>query len=96
MAHIDVIRRHHLGLSGARRAAEQVAHELQHHHGLPLKAWWKDDTLHVAGRGFDARLEARPDTVRVLARLGLLLRPMRRQIEREVETYLDRYTDGRA
>lgn len=91
MAHIDVTHPHRLGLAGARRAAEEIARELGQGRGLHLEARWEGDTLHVSGSGFEGRLEARPEAVRVTARLSLLLWPMRRRIEQEVERYLAQY-----
>ncbi len=89
MAHIDVVRAHALGLAGARRAAEEVAAELRDE--LPFRTHWEGDTLVARGAGFDAQFVADDEAVRVLVRLGLVLRPMRRKIHGEIEAYLDRY-----
>lgn len=89
MSHIDVIRRHHLGLDGARQAAEEVADELRSH--LSLRTHWEGDTLVARGTGFDGRFHAAPETVRVTVKLGLALRPLRRTIRSEIGDYLDRY-----
>ena len=88
--HIDVTRHHDLGLDGARHAAEEVAEELSEH--VSLRTHWEGDTLVARGNGFDGQIHAGPDTVRVTASLGLVLRPLRRSIRSEVERYLDRYT----
>lgn len=90
MAHIDVTRRHDLGLDGARHAAEEVVHELADH--MTLEAYWEGDTLVAQGPGFDGHFYAEPDSVRVTVRLGLMLRPLRRTIRSEIDDYLDRYT----
>ncbi len=89
MAHIDVTRPHTLGLDGAHRAAEEVAAELQG--AFPLHTHWDGDTLVARGKGFDAQFLAGPETVQILVKLGLVLRPMRRKIQSEIERYLDRY-----
>jgi putative polyhydroxyalkanoate system protein len=94
MAHVDVRKPHSLGADGARRAAEQVLEELRHEHGFRLDTRWEGDTLHAQGRGFEAWLETSDHEVRVTARLGLLLRPLRGTVEREVREYLDRYLTG--
>jgi putative polyhydroxyalkanoate system protein len=90
MAHIDVTRRHHLGLDGARHAAEEVADELRSH--LSLRTHWEGDTLVARGTGFNGHFHAAPETVRVTVKLGLALRPLRRSIRSEINDYLDRYT----
>ncbi len=89
MAHIDVIRPHDLGLDGAREAAEEVAAELQGE--FSFRTHWEGDTLVARGAGFDAQFLADHEEVRVLVKLGLVLRPMRRRIHHEIEAYLDRY-----
>lgn len=89
MAHIDVTRHHHLGLDGARQAAEEVADELRSH--LALRTHWEGDTLVARGTGFNGHFQAAPETVRVTVKLGLALRPLRRKIRAEIDEYLDRY-----
>lgn len=88
MADIDLVRPHTLGVTGARAAAESVAERLRAEFGV--ESVWEGDSLRVRGRGVDGRLEAGPETVRVTARLGLLARPFRRSLEREIESELDR------
>ena len=91
MAHIDLTRTHTLGLDGARQTMEQVAADLKDE--FPFRTHWEDDTLVARGAGFDAEFVTEPERVRVLVRLGMFLRPMRRKIRDEIETYLDRYID---
>ncbi len=91
MPHIDVTRRHDLGLAGARLAAEEVADELSGH--LALRTHWEGDTLIARGPGFNGHFHAAPDSVRVTVDLGLVLRPLRRSIRSEIDEYLDRYTE---
>jgi putative polyhydroxyalkanoate system protein len=91
MSHIDVHRSHALGVPAARRAAEEVLHELREEHGLHLETLWDGDTIHATGRGFEAHVEAGPRHIRVVARLSMFLRPFRKSLEREVHEYLDRF-----
>lgn len=88
MAVIDILRPHALGLAGARRAADGVAERLRAEFGVDTA--WQGDVLHVSGRGVDGQLTAAADAVRVHARLGLLARPFRRALEREITRELDR------
>ncbi len=90
MPHIDVTRRHDLGLERARQAAEEVADELSGH--IALRTHWEGDTLVARGPGFDGHFHAAHDEVRVTVRLGLMLRPLRYSIRSEIDDYLDRYT----
>ncbi len=96
MPHIDVSRPHDLGREGARRAAEEVVGELRGEPGVSFRSHWEGDTLVASGRGFDARVHAGPDAVRVTADLGLVLRPLRGTLRQQVERYLDRYVGSAA
>jgi putative polyhydroxyalkanoate system protein len=87
MAHIDITRRHTLGRSGARQAAEAVADELRAHYRA--RTTWEGDTLSVDGPGVTGALTATEDTVRITASLGLALRPLRRTLEAEIQRRLD-------
>ena len=92
MPTIDITRRHTLGPDGARRAAVEVAERLRAEYGV--RSWWDGPALRVSGRGVESHLDAGPETVRVVARLGLLARafagPLRREIERELDRRLPR------
>lgn len=88
MPHIDISRVHTLGLDGARRAAEAVAARLVAEFGV--RSSWIGDTLHIEGRGVRGALEASPSTVRVTASLGLVARPFKASLRREIERELDR------
>ena len=88
MATIDITRRHALGPDGARRAADPVAERLRAEFGV--RSWWDGPALRVSGRGVDGHLDAGPETVRVVARLGLFARPFAGPLRREIERELDR------
>lgn len=88
MAHIDISRPHTLGLDGARHAAEAVAARLVEEFGV--RSTWAGDTLRVEGHGVKGALVAHPTVVHVTATLGLMARPFRRALHREIERELDR------
>ncbi|MEO0556954.1 MAG: polyhydroxyalkanoic acid system family protein [Bacteroidota bacterium] len=88
MAHINILRAHSLGLDGARQAAEAVAARLVAEFGV--RTSWTGDILRVEGRGVKGALEAQPTVVRVTASLGLVARPFRRALHREIVRELDR------
>jgi len=85
---IHILRPHTLGLRGARQAADDVAARLRADIGVDTT--WEGDVLHVSGHGVTGRLVAAPDSVEVHARLGLVARPFRKRLLREIETELDR------
>ena len=89
MPDIDITRRHALGPDGARRAADAVAEALRAEYGVRTR--WDGPSLRVSGRGVDGRLDAGPETVRVVARLGLLARPFAGSLRRGIERELDRF-----
>ena len=88
VAHIDISRSHTLGLAGARRAAESVAARLVDEFGV--RSAWSGDTRRVEGRGVKGAHEALPTVVRVTASLGLVARPFKAALRREIERELDR------
>lgn len=88
MPHIDISRFHSLGLDGARRAADAVASRLEAEFGV--RSFWNGDTLRVEGRGVTGALETSPTLVRVTASLGLVARPFKAALRREIERELDR------
>lgn len=87
MADIDILRSHALGLDGARAVAAQVGARLADEFGVTTR--WDGDLLRVTGHGVDGTLDAGAETVRVRAKLGLLARPFRRALTREIERELD-------
>ena len=88
MPDIDVSRSHTLGRDAARRAAEAVGAQLRTEMGV--KTEWVGDALRVNGRGVRGEIAVSDALVRVTARLGLVARPFRSTIQREVERQLDR------
>lgn len=90
MPHIELSRPHRLGRTGARRAAEAVAEDLQRRFGL---RWaWEGDALRLDGRGVRGVLTTTDDAVHVTADLALSARPFRRALEAEIARELDRRT----
>ena len=90
MSTISISRPHSLGLDGARCAADDVADQLRREFGVTTRR--DGDTVWVEGRGVTGRLDATADRVDVHARLGLMARPFRNLLRREIETELDRLT----
>ena len=87
MSQIVVRRQHRLGVPEARRLAETMASRLQRRHGGTFG--WTGNRLSFSRRGASGHVAIADDSVEVLVDLGLLLRPLRGRIEREVQTFLD-------
>ncbi|OZC02207.1 polyhydroxyalkanoic acid system family protein [Rubricoccus marinus] len=88
MPDIDLTRPHTLGRDGARRAADAVAARLKDEYRI--RSEWSGDQLRVRGAGVKGELAVGEHDVRVTASLGLLARPFRNQLHREIERELDR------
>jgi putative polyhydroxyalkanoate system protein len=87
MSHIVVHRAHDLTLDQARQAAETLATQLAEHYDLSYH-WW-EDTLHFERSGVSGHIALEPGMVRINARLGFLLVPLKHRLEQEIHRYLD-------
>ena len=84
---IDIRRHHTLGLAKAREAAEFIAGQLDDQ--FNLKYHWNGNTLHFERSGVNGRMEVSGSEVRLHARLGFLLLPLKSRFEREIHKHLD-------
>ncbi|HET7359615.1 MAG TPA: polyhydroxyalkanoic acid system family protein [Rhodanobacteraceae bacterium] len=89
MPSIDIERPHSLGRERARAIVEQVAERMQQKFGVDTR--WEGDTLHFSRSGVDGTMAVDDAMVRVNARLGLLLAPLKPMIEEEIGRKLDQY-----
>jgi putative polyhydroxyalkanoate system protein len=89
MPSIDIQRPHGLGRERARAIVEQVAERMRQKFGVETR--WDGDTLHFSRSGVDGTMAVDDATVRVNARLGLLLAPLKPMIEDEIGRKLDQY-----
>ncbi len=87
MSHIVVHRAHDLTLDQARQAAETLAAQLAEHYSINYN--WLDDTLHFERSGVSGDIALEPGVVRINARLGFLLAPLKQRLEQEIHCYLD-------
>jgi putative polyhydroxyalkanoate system protein len=87
MTHIVVHRDHPLTLDQARQAAEALAAQLADHYDIDYH--WQGDALHFERSGVSGHIALEPGTVRVSARLGFLLVPLKQRLEQEIHRYLD-------
>ena len=89
MADIHLERKHALGLTKARAAAQRVADELSNDYGVSCQ--WDGDVLRFERRGVQGELTVARDHVRLDARLGMLLAPMRPRIEAQIQENVARF-----
>jgi putative polyhydroxyalkanoate system protein len=87
MSHIVVHRVHELTLDQARQAAETLAAQLAERYDISYH--WQDDALHFERSGVVGHIALEPGVVRINARLGFLLVPLRYRLEQEIHRYLD-------
>jgi putative polyhydroxyalkanoate system protein len=87
MSHIVIHRDHTLTLDQARQAAEIIAsqladrYEISHH--------WQDNSLHFERSGINGQIDLEPGAIRIDARLGFLLAPLKHQLEQHIHRELD-------
>jgi putative polyhydroxyalkanoate system protein len=86
---IIVRRTHQLDAATARRMAEKIAGRMRREFGGTFD--WNGDTLRFKRTGAAGHVDLAPQQVTVHVNLGLLLRPLRRRIEREIHAYLDEH-----
>lgn len=86
MPPIHVQHRHALAPDQARAKVENIAEELAQRYGATCR--WHGDSLHFQRSGLEGCLELAPQEVTVHARLGLMLRPMHKQLTAQVEALL--------
>ena len=83
MAALIIEQPHALGRETARRAADDAAHR------LGMRSQWEGDALRFEGKGASGTIAVSDRSVRVEVTLGLMLRPFRGRIEREIREGLE-------
>jgi len=84
---IVIRRRHDLGMARAKRLAQKLARRLQDQFGGTYT--WTGNTLHFQRTGASGYATVMKDSVQIRVELGLLLRPLRARIDREIRAGLD-------
>ena len=88
MADISMMRSHHLGLKGARVAADKMAEKLGEK--FDLTGDWNGDTLHFHRPGVNGTLVVTNHDMKLEVTLGFMLKMMKGPIERAVHEQLDK------
>ena len=89
MAKIVVRRQHDLGLAKAKRLVQSKAKRLKDDYGGSFG--WKGNVLQFERRGASGSIAVTKDDFEVQVELGLLLRPLRSRIEREIVAFCDQH-----
>ncbi|MEO8101395.1 MAG: polyhydroxyalkanoic acid system family protein [Betaproteobacteria bacterium] len=92
MADIVLHRTHHLGLKGARAAADRMAVKLGEK--FELSGEWDGNTLHFHRSGVNGRLAVTDHDMKLDITLGFMLKMMKGPIERAVHEQLDGVLDA--
>lgn len=87
MSHIHLVRRHRLGRKRAAAKVERLREELSEAH--EFEGEWEDQVLRISRTGARGAIEVGKDAIEVRVELGMLLRPWRERIQREIEAHLD-------
>lgn len=90
MSHINIRRTHNLSLAKARELAETMAADLDDRFSLDY--YWDGDILHFERSGVNGRVEIEAQEIRVTARLGFLLSPLKSRFEQAIHRYMDDLT----
>jgi len=87
MSVIDVTRHHNLDHEHALSAANGLVEDLARDYDVHYQ--WQGDQVDFHRTGVKGSIQVRPSTLRVQVRLGLLLRPLKGKIEKEIHKHLD-------
>ncbi len=88
MADIDVKRAHGRSVAEARKMAEVLIRKLSQQ--FEFEHRWEGDTLKFERSGVNGQLDITPSDLHLTAKLGLMLKPLKGRIEKEIQTALDK------
>lgn len=77
-----------MGLAGAKEKVAQLENKLKEKYGVSLT--WKGDSAQVKGTGVTGQLTVGDKTIALELKLGLLLKPMRSNIQQAMEHHIDK------
>jgi putative polyhydroxyalkanoate system protein len=86
MPQINIYRKHSLSRDQARRAAENVAEQLNDRFQLHYS--WEGDSLHFKRLGLNGHLELKASEVRLRINLGLMMLALKPVLEQEIHLYM--------
>ncbi|MDP6967613.1 MAG: polyhydroxyalkanoic acid system family protein [Gammaproteobacteria bacterium] len=89
MAIVSILYPHQRSMEEARSAADNFAGKLQNK--LGVNCTWQGDTMQLERQGVNGALTLAPGEVCVELKLGMMLSPMKGQIESEIQRQLEKY-----
>ena len=89
MSEIVIHRPHGLQLEKAKDVAEKIVRRLRDDFGGSYT--WEGDSLRFRRTGASGQVAVTPDDIDIRVDIGLLLRPLRARIEREITALLDEH-----
>ena len=92
MSVIDVHRSHSLDKAEARQAAESLAQDLSKQFDVNYE--WEGDLLRFKRSGVKGKLEISESDLHIHLELGMMLRPFKSRIEKEIHSQLDQITNS--
>lgn len=87
MSKIQVTRRHDWGIEGARAEVQRIAERMRQEFGADYA--WDGDRLRFWRSGIHGRIDITDDGLDLRIKLGLLLSPMKGQIEQRIVAKID-------
>lgn len=94
MASISIEKKHRLTHRKARAVAERIATDLKQRYALDYT--WNGDQVEFERPGVTGTMRVGRDNIALDVRLGLLLTPLKRRIEREIHAQLDQLIDTKS
>jgi putative polyhydroxyalkanoate system protein len=88
MADIDVVRAHGRSVAEARQIVDGLIGKMAK--DFDLKHNWDGDTLKFERSGLSGQMAITPQDIHITAKLGLLLKPLKGRIEKEILSVLER------
>jgi putative polyhydroxyalkanoate system protein len=90
MSVIDIHRAHSLDKAHAREAAETLAKDLSSQFDVNYQ--WEGDLLRFKRSGVKGQLDISESDLHIHLELGMMLRPFKSRIEKEIHSQLDQIT----
>lgn len=90
MSVIDISRRHTLDHDHALKAADDLAQSLSQRFDVDYQ--WEGEKLRFKRSGAKGEMTVNADIIHVRLELGLMLRPFKARIEKEIHDQLDGFT----
>jgi putative polyhydroxyalkanoate system protein len=90
MSVIDIHRAHSLDKAHAREAAETLAKDLSSQFDVNYQ--WEGDLLRFKRSGVNGQLDISESDLHIHLELGMMLRPFKSRIEKEIHSQLDQIT----